>query len=359
MTFISPAQVGLEESDRAGFQFDSVDTLLQTPSPIDWVIKGYLPSKTLFMTFGNPESGKSLLSLDMALHIVLGLPWCGKKVKQGAVFYLAGEGHYGLSRRVKAFTEHHQIDLTGKPLFFSRSATALLDPGSAEEVALAIQETSKEHAVEPIVILVDTLAANYGPGDENSNSDMQLFVNNAQHFLVESAGAAVGLIHHTGHGDKTRGRGASSLQAAIRLEFEITKQDAIVRMKPTKSNEFLKPEPLAFQIESMELPWKEEDGEFSSGPLILPIDYSSPKRRTINLGKNQKQALRILERLLEEQQRRLLAADHDPKSAQVLVSDWRKGCSDAGMDRRRFLDIVNGLTAKSLISIDGIHVLLV
>ncbi len=117
MTFISPAQVGLEESDRAGFQFDSVDKLLQTPAPIDWVIKGFLPTKTLFMTFGNPESGKSLLSLDMALHIVLGLPWCGKKVKQGAVFYLAGEGHYGLSRRVKAFAEHHQIDLTGKPLF--------------------------------------------------------------------------------------------------------------------------------------------------------------------------------------------------------------------------------------------------
>jgi len=188
---------------------------------------------------------------------------------------------------------------------------------------------------------------------------MQLFVNNAQHFLVERAGAAVGLIHHTGHGDKTRGRGASSLQAAIRLEFEITKQDAIVRLKPTKSNEFLTPQPLAFQIESMELPWQEEDGEFSSGPLILPIDYTSPKRRTINLGKNQKQALKVLERLLDEQQRRLLAADHDPKSAQVLVSDWRKGCSDAGMDRRRFSDVENGLTAKSLISIDGIHVLLV
>src|SRR5262245_63332970 len=53
--------------------------------------------------YGKPGDGKSVLVKDMALHIASGHDWHGKKVKQGAVLYIALERKKLVERRAIAF----------------------------------------------------------------------------------------------------------------------------------------------------------------------------------------------------------------------------------------------------------------
>lgn len=66
----------------------------------------------------------------------------------------------------------------------------------------------------PSLFIIDTLARNFGGGDENSVQDMGRFVAVVDRLLVRFPGCAVMVVHHTGHNDKGRGRGSSALPAA-------------------------------------------------------------------------------------------------------------------------------------------------
>ena len=61
------------------------------------------------MCFGAAGSGKSFAVLDMALCIASGTPYHGHSVQQGSVFYIAGEGLSGMSRRAAAWQKHHDV----------------------------------------------------------------------------------------------------------------------------------------------------------------------------------------------------------------------------------------------------------
>ncbi len=350
--FTSPEEVGLTESDRAGFKFDSVDKLLQTPAPIDWVLKGQLPKGSLVVAYGDPESAKSLIFVNLAIHVALGDPFCGLRVPQGAAFYLNGEGAHGLGRRLKAYSEHHQKDLVGCPLFFSQTAASLSDPESAEDVSLAIQEIAHKHNVEPRVIIIDTLALNSGPIDENSNSDVGRLITNIEEFLISRTGATVILVHHTGHKDKLRARGASALLAAVRLEFRITKDGSIVRMEATKSNDFERPAPLSFEIKGVQLPWVDADDEQVTGPIVLPITYI-PKKKSLSLGKNQRIALNKLILLHEDHQFKLRSENQNPDDAMIMLDEWRSACREGGINGKRFPEVLDALKAKGVLQTTG------
>ena len=86
-----------------------------------------------------------------------------------------------------------------------------MDPVSAARVAQAVEALAADHGT-PKLIIVDTLARNLGNGDENSNADIGMFINNIDIHLRSRFGAAVLIVHHTGHLEKDRSRGASSLR---------------------------------------------------------------------------------------------------------------------------------------------------
>ena len=54
------------------------------------------------MVFGPSGAKKSFLVYDLACCIATGKDWHGHRVKQGNVLIIAGEGHGGLNRRLKA-----------------------------------------------------------------------------------------------------------------------------------------------------------------------------------------------------------------------------------------------------------------
>jgi RecA-family ATPase len=204
------------------FSFICVKRLKQKIKPVQWLIKDYMEEHTNALMFGDPACGKSFLAIDMACCVASGTNWHGQAAKQGAVFYIAGEGHNGLGRRIKAWEQHNGVCLDDMPLYFAERAAQLYDSESAEAVADAVQQIADLNDITPRLIIIDTLARNFGGGDENSTQAMNVFIQNIDE-IKNRWNATVLIVHHTGHGDKNRARGAMSMKAALDYEYQIQK----------------------------------------------------------------------------------------------------------------------------------------
>ena len=75
------------------------------------LIEGLLPEGEISLIYGQPASGKTFMSVDVALHIACGLSvWHEFPVrKSGPVLYLSGEGRGGIIDRVDAWAMHNDI----------------------------------------------------------------------------------------------------------------------------------------------------------------------------------------------------------------------------------------------------------
>lgn len=90
------------------FEFVSAGELTATPTPVAYLIDGLIEAESFCLLFGQPSAGKSFVSISMAAAIATGRDWLGRGTQQGAVFYLAGEGHAGLARRLKAWEVNNE-----------------------------------------------------------------------------------------------------------------------------------------------------------------------------------------------------------------------------------------------------------
>lgn len=85
------------------FRFVAVGDLEYRPP--EYIIDGLFETETLGPLFGDPGCGKLFLAVDIALSVASGVQFHGRDVRQGPVFFIAGEGHNGLARRFAAWGE--------------------------------------------------------------------------------------------------------------------------------------------------------------------------------------------------------------------------------------------------------------
>lgn len=324
----------------------------------EWLVAGIAETDSLMDVFGDPSTGKSILAVDLACCVASGQDFFGYQVqKKGPVIYIAGEGRKGLCRRFLAWGIRHGVNYKTLPIFMSSMPAMLCDQQSVVMVENEIAAIAKRSA-DPVLIVIDTLARNFGPGDENSTKDMTAFVAGCDR-LRALYGSTVLIVHHSGHGDKTRARGSMALKGAVDVEYRLEKDaDGVVCMtigKPPK--DFQPPDPMAFVIRSVDLGISDMGGEPVTAPIFDQIDYepgadiTTPVQRR-SLGKNQGIAMRELHRLFDEHRQRLEAAGYDPDNARVTVSDWAAACREAGIDRRKFYDTRATLIRTRLIAVD-------
>ena len=319
-------------------------------APIDWLIDDFVEAKALVEVFGAPEAGKSLLAIDWGLSVAAGISWQGCNTRQGSVFYIAGEGHNGLSRRFHAWGVNNQVDISDLPFYPSQQAASFYNKNAAIEVEKAITLVVNKTQQTPRLIIIDTLARNFG-GNENSTEDMNLFINHIDTHLRDKFKTTVLLIHHTGHGSAERGRGSSALKAAVDAEFSMVKDaKEVINLTCTKMKDAAHPLPRSFVINGIDLTIKDEKGNPSNGAVLTKTEWvEPPKVKTKGLGKNQRNALDVLKDLYAVHQQNFIEQGKDPKEAKVTLLLWQE---IAGLDRFRFREVKNGLTDKELIKID-------
>ena len=283
----------------------------------------------------------------------------GREVEAGPVFYLAGEGHAGLSRRLKAWEEHHGVSLTNAPLFVSKVPASLMDVASAASVVKAIETLQLVHG-QPALIVIDTFARNMGAGDENSNADIGLFVNHIDQMRL-TLGCAVLLVHHTGHMEKDRARGGSALNAAMDASFQLEKKVGdTIELTQRKAKESELSEPLLFELKQVSLPgWLDAKGrEMHSAVLVEKETRQAERMREKPLTPAQQQGMDSFYRAAVEHG---IESESDPLTG-VRLETWRQEfyrtstADNAAAKKKAFLRVRTDLVKLGrLTAIDDIY----
>ncbi|WP_156842821.1 AAA family ATPase [Novosphingobium aquimarinum] len=219
---------------------------LQASPPV-FLIDDIMEVDSTACLFGDPGSGKSLIAMDMAACIATGQEFHGHKVKPGSVFYIAGEGQNGLRRRFAAWEALQDKSLKDAALFSSTASVRLLDDDSVSEAVGAIDQLATRYGM-PRLIVIDTLARNFGAGDENSTEAMNKFVAALDRLRERYAGSTILIVHHSGHGDKQRARGSSVLRGAIDCEYKVEKTGDKVTLTNSKMKDAKPPSAMSFVL---------------------------------------------------------------------------------------------------------------
>lgn len=333
--------------DKLAFEFTRADAL--TLSEIKWVVDDYIESDSLAQVFGDPGGGKSFVSIDLACCVATGKDWHGHQVQQGAVFYIAGEGHNGLARRFKGWELGNGATLDGAPLFKSHRAAQLYDATEAALVADSIKTLSAECGHIPSMIVIDTLARNMG-GDENSTQDMNSFIQHLDTYLRQDYKCCVLVVHHSGAMDKDRSRGSTALKGALDAEYkcQLDSGTKTIQFESKKMKDAEMPAAKNFQITQVDLPIFDKHGNAVKGAYLTSVDISGlvsniQKKKTI--PGNQRIALNCLVAI--EQHKRTEGLDGMDVSA--TYDEWRDSAKGHGLDYRRFKEASASLVKKEMV----------
>ena len=193
--------------------------LSQLPRPQASVEDTLLAQGVTLLT-GRHASGKSFVALDMAFSISQGLPWQGKKTQSGAVFYFSGEGTEGLSSRIRAWKQTHDV---GEVPNFAvvNDAVYIVDPAVRRRVIDTVRARLQKMNLAPddaALLVFDTLARYRGALNESSPTDMGRFMD-ALEEIGRELGTAVLLVHHNNRSDEYRGSSVLPANAVGHLEI--------------------------------------------------------------------------------------------------------------------------------------------
>jgi hypothetical protein len=335
------------KSERRRLQPYSLGELQDLPAR-EYLVKGVLDRGGASVLYAESNTGKSFVSIDIGMHIALGREWCGRRVKNGKVLYIAAEGGLGFHERVRAFQSHHNLTqdipfyLLPSPVNFCSQAE------DAEEV---IREAAILGQVDLIVI--DTLSRAMSGGNENDSGDMGSFVKYCD-LIREKTKAHILIVHHSGK-DTTRGaRGHSLLRAAVDTEIELTKsEDGIVTVEIKKQRDGRTGDKFNFMLDSVEL-GTDQDGDPITSCVLAKSDNEPAKRPTV--GGRQKRALCILQNLIIDRGEVGIPKNGMAKLTFVLINDFRTALKDGNVVasdspdsvRRGISTVIEGLNNKGI-----------
>jgi len=215
---------------------------------IDYAIDEIMVNGSITTLYGPKDCFKSFLVIDWGMSMACGLDWCGREVKQGAFFYICGEGRVGITRRLKAWCLHNGKDLEKVPVFVTRMPARIRDNAVVHSFIKEIPKLAKSLKVGVGMVCVDTLSSNFGDGNQNDPSDMAAFVANVKYILNMTNSTGV-IVHHAGK-DKSRGaRGGSSIEMDVDQVYSLerlnNKEDlSPVELKCKHIKDSGRPEPL-------------------------------------------------------------------------------------------------------------------
>jgi KaiC/GvpD/RAD55 family RecA-like ATPase len=246
------------------------DEFSAQPSPIRWLVRGWLQAESLLMVHGPSGGGKTFVVLDWSLTLAAGREiWRQARVKPGPVVYLAGEGHAGLRARIAAWKQHHGVERLD--MWLSRDGLDLNTPDGYRRTAEAIRALDRR----PVLIVVDTLHR-FLAGDENSAQDAKSMLDACARLMTEF-GCSVLLVHHTGVMEEAqhRARGSSAWRGALDIEISVVpaKGQDPIQIVQRKSKDAELTVPAYARLEQVPIAgWTDEDGQPVGSAVAVEAD---------------------------------------------------------------------------------------
>lgn len=251
-------------------------------TPPDELVEGVLTVGAGSVIYGDSNSGKTFLVIDLACAVARGVPWMGRQVEQGLVVYVAAESPASVKSRLQAYQIHHGCRV---PNFAIVQAPVNLHSNDSDTEMLinAVKQMERMAGCKAALVIGDTLARMTAGANENSGEDMGLVVGRFDRIRAET-GAHFLLIHHSGKDAAKGARGHSSLRAAVDTEIEV-QETATGRCAEVMKQRDLgtKGERIGFTLETVTMGMTKW-GRLASTCVVKPSDAPEKKSKGRRLG---------------------------------------------------------------------------
>ena len=268
------------------------DELPERYEPPDELIEGVLTSGDGSVLYGDSNSGKTFLVIDLAASVARGVPWMDKRTEPGLVVYLAAESPASVRGRLQAYQKHHGCKV---PHFaIVQSPIDLFDDDAdTNRVITLVHQLERQRGQKVRLIVGDTLARLSAGANENAGQDMGLVVRRFDRIRNECKAHFL-LIHHSGKNAANGARGWSGVRAAVDTEIEISDSASGRCVEITKQRDLPgKGTRIGFRLDVVTLghtKW----GEPATSCVVAAADAPVKAGKGIKLGETQQAVMALL-----------------------------------------------------------------
>lgn len=173
-----------------------------------WLVKNLIAEAEIAMVAGASQSGKSFLTIDLAMAISRGESWFDHKTAHGGIIYQAGEDPTGIRRkRIPAYRKHFNVSMSDDIPFVLLTGPLNLwnADASVDNFIEECRHWASKMSTPLKAIFIDTFAKAATGSDENSVKEIGAVLARAER-IRDVLGASIILVDHmNSHGDKVRG----------------------------------------------------------------------------------------------------------------------------------------------------------
>jgi hypothetical protein len=325
--FVSPSEAAraAAAANDNGEYLLTLDDILAMPEP-EWLLEDVLVEDTFAAIYGPPKSLKSFIVLDFAMHLACGLEWRGRPVKQRGILYIAAEGVRGLRRRLEAWLDVHDPELTPN-IRFRHVAVNLTKAAEAKQLINKVLQEQRKSGFDPDLIIVDTLARCSAGADENSAKEMGIVVENGA-MIQKELGATLLVVHHCGK-DASKGlRGSSAIFGAVDSLLQVIRDGLNVSLLVENHKDSEDGMIMKFEAKPVELA-RDKDGKLRTSLVLHPIAGGEAGAPGASLSEPAQRSLIILKEMVG----RASAPFHPTQEGLrcAIANSWKEECLNQGV----------------------------
>ena len=267
-----------------------LDDVLGAPA-VEWLVGGLVPEVGTTVLAAAPNTGKSLVVLDLALALVHGrTSWMGRELGQhvvGSAIYFALEGGGGLGSRMRAWKAHHPGEQRQGRLRIvtpDELDDALLGEAGAPIMRGFLRDQAREldEAGTPLrLVIIDTLAQATN-GDENAAGEVRAALR-AITAVAEELHVAVVVLHHvrkaangTNASKRRVGlddiRGSSAIGGNLDQALGLYLDEDVLVLEVVKARDGEKGGRIGLDLQSVITGGHRRDGSDEVGVVVVPRD---------------------------------------------------------------------------------------
>lgn len=203
-----------------GFGGRAFADIADKPIEYDWLVKNLVERNGVVILAGEKQAGKTFAALDMGMKVARGLPYGGKKTRQGVVIHIAIEDGRGVRMRAEGYRRFNEISPDQDiPYIIMDREFSLMSDDCTDKLVKEAQAWAEYYDMPVELIIIDTWSVATEGLNEIDGAEVGKVLSRINR-LKDETGATICLVHHM-NASGSRVRGHTSIEANVSNVIEI------------------------------------------------------------------------------------------------------------------------------------------